>query len=336
MKIDQELFLRMLATESTSGMERALSEYLAEAMKTPHNTLERYEVGDGTENLLFSWGEPAIVFCSHMDTVPPYIPTTVEDLPDGDVLFRGRGTCDAKGQLIALYSACLELERKGETGFGLLLVSGEETGSFGAKAFRTQHPGGRVVIVGEPTDNCMASASKGTKSFALTFHGRSCHSGYPEMGESAVEHFVDFMQKLRSADFPEDPVLGKTTYNVGKLLSDNPQNILSDKLTCRVYFRTTPVSDKAVCDFMSEVPHADVQAFGGDTPMEYLTLEGFRTKAIAFGSDAPQLSNFGEKILCGPGSILVAHRAEEQVLLSELEEAADNYVEMYEILKNEK
>lgn len=323
----------MLGIESTSGVERTLSERLAVRLKTPGCTLARYEVGDGTENLLFVWGDPQIVFCTHMDTVPPFIPPTVEELPDGDLLFKGRGTCDAKGQIIALYTACLELEARGCKDFGLLLLSGEETGSFGAKAFRTQHPGGKVVIVGEPTDGCMASASKGTKSFGLTFKGVSSHSGYPENGASAVERFVDFASSLRTADIPSDPVLGRTTWNIGKLTSDNPQNILSDRLDCRVYFRTTFASDAAVCELMKDVPHAEVTAYGGDTPMEYLTLEGFRTKTIAFGSDAPQLSNYENKILCGPGSILVAHRPEECIRLSEIQEAADNYVEMYNKLK---
>ena len=332
---DTDLYMAMLSTESTSGKERALSEYLATQFSSvPGAVLTRYEVGDGTENLLLSWGEPQTVFCSHMDTVPPYIPPTTETLPDGDIMFHGRGTCDAKGQIIALYTACQELARRGETGFGLLLLSGEETGSYGAKAFRTQHKGGRTVIVGEPTDGCMVSASKGTKSFGLTFHGKAFHSGYPEMGDSAVLHFTDFVQRLQEARLPEDTLLGPTTWNIGKLSSDNPQNILSERLDCRLYFRTTFASDEAVKKMMESVPYADVKAYGGDTPMEYLTLDGFRTKTVAFGSDAPQLTNYENKILCGPGSILVAHRPEESIRLSEIREAAENYVRMFEILKN--
>lgn len=318
-----------------------MSGFLADALKTDKCTLERFEVGDGTENLLFSWGKPTIVFCTHMDTVPPYIAPSIEDA-DGETVFHGRGTCDAKGQIIALYSACLELERQGCSDFGLLLLSGEETGSYGAKAFRTQHKGGKVVIVGEPTDNCMVSASKGTKSFALTFNGKSFHSGYPEMGESAVNTFTAFVEELKKVQWPEDERLGNTTWNIGKLSSANPQNILSEKLECRLYFRTTFASDAIVPEYVKKTaekagtiegkPRIEVQAYGGDTPMEYLTLEGFPTKTVAFGSDAPQLSNFEKKILCGPGTILVAHRPEEYVRLSDLEQATANYVRMYHML----
>lgn len=360
MRMDTELFLDMLKIDSTSGKEAGLADFLAERLLTPHCCVEKYDVGDGTVNLLFSWGKPEVVFCSHLDTVPPYIQPTIE----GDIV-KGRGSCDAKGQVFAMYEACKVLESKGYDGFGLLLLAGEETGSFGARTFREQHPGAEWVIVGEPTDNCMASASKGTKSFEVTFEGKAFHSGYPEYGMSAIEMFNDFMNALRSICFPYDDLLGNTTWNVGKLVSDNPQNILSDRLSCRVYFRTTFESDEMVCNVMKNIAGEDarlrfgrrraqdgsdvvakeaaqwqknmkVRAFGGDTPTRYETLEGFPTKPVAFGSDAPQLTNFRRKILCGPGSILVAHRPEEYIVLADLETAKDNYVRMYETLVNSK
>ena len=356
--MDLGLFLEMLEIDSTSGRESGFADFLAERLLTPDCHVEKYDVGDGTKNLLFSWGKPEIVFCSHIDTVPPYIPPVV----DGEII-RGRGSCDAKGQVFAMYEACKILKAKGYDGFGLLLLAGEETGSFGAKSFRGQHPGAEWVIVGEPTDNCMTSASKGTKAFEVSFEGKAFHSGYPQYGLSAVDMFNDFMNALRSIVFPVDDVLGDTTWNIGKLSSDNPQNILSDRLTCRVYFRTTFESDEMVCNVMKNIAGENarlrfgrrrvqdgsdivgkdvavwqkcmtVNALGGDAPMRYETLEGFETKSVAFGSDAPQLTNFRRKILCGPGSILVAHRPEEHISLSDLEAAVENYVHMYETLVN--
>ena len=337
MDIDIDLFMRMLSIDSTSSKERGFADFLEKEFGSGKCTVSRFEVGDGTVNLLLSWGHPGIVFCSHLDTVPPYIPPTVENDADG-IIVRGRGSCDAKGQIFSMYSACRELEKRGYDGFGLLLLAGEETGSFGAKSFRDAHPGGRYVIVGEPTDGKMVSASKGTKSFRITIKGKSFHSGYPQYGESAVEKFVDFMNRLRATEFPEDPLLGKTTWNVGKLSSDNPQNILSPQVSFRLYFRTTFVSDEAVCRTLDSWKADDVlvESFGGDTPMHYLTLEGFETTTVSFGSDAPQLSNFSEKILCGPGSILVAHTPDEYIRLSDIRTAADNYVRMFELLRERK
>ena len=178
----------------------------------------------------------------------------------------------------------------------------------------------------------MVSASKGTKRFNLTFTGKAFHSGYPERGVSAVELFVDFMNALRGAHFPEDPVLGPTNWNVGELYSDNPQNILSPSLTCRLYFRTTFASDAAVSAWMlaQASDRLQVEAFGGDAPAHYLTLPGFPTASVAFGSDAPHLTGFADKVICGPGSIAVAHRDDEFLLFADLEQAINNYVKIYE------
>ncbi len=320
-----ELFREILSFDSTSGRERELGEWLAAHLEAP--SVETFEVGDGTLNVLLRWGEPRVVFCSHMDTVPPYLPPVF-----GADRVCGRGTCDAKGQFYAMYRACRRLAEAGRSGFALLILSGEETGSWGAKAFAKTDFRAPLLVVGEPTDNCMVSASKGTKRFNLTFRGKPFHSGYPEHGVSAVELFVDFMNGLRAAGFPEDPLLGATTWNVGKLVSDNPQNILSPELNCRLYFRTTFASDAAVTAWMRSqaCDTLQVEEFGGDAPARYLTLPGFPQKTVAFGSDAPHLTNFRDKIICGPGSITVAHRDDEYLAFEDLEQAITNYVSIYE------
>ena len=398
--MNTDFFIEMLQIDSTTGRERELADFLAQRMAGEGRRVEMFEVesmaGDCPQgcgapvNLMVSWGQPKVVFCTHLDTVPPYIAPSVETLENGDLVVRGRGSCDAKGQIFSMWEACLELERRGCTDFALLLLAGEETGSFGAKAFSSMMTGtasdrvinrassdaavgpgicaskyGKddwVIVVGEPTDNCMATAAKGTKSFEVTFEGKAFHSGYPQYGCSAVEMFGDFLNALRSVVFPKDEILGDTTWNIGKLSSDNPQNILSDHLTCRVYFRTTFESDEMVCNVMKNMAGPDarlrfgrrrvqdgsdivakevapwqkamsVKAYGGDAPTMYETLEGFQTKPVAFGSDAPQLKCFDRKILCGPGSILVAHRPEEHIMLSDIETAVGNYVRMYGLLQ---
>lgn len=333
-----ENFLNLLAIDSTSGKEDRLAEYLAYAFATARSQIRLMDVGDGTRNLFLTWGEPKLVFCTHLDTVPPFIPPTAQPLPDGDILIRGRGACDAKGQIFAMYQACLELEEEGYTDYGLLLVSGEETGSHGAKQVNNQMDGGEYLIVGEPTDNRMVSASKGTKAYGITITGRSAHSGYPEHGISAVSRFVEFVNRLTAVRFPEDPLLGPTTWNIGCLESPNPQNILSDRLTFRLYFRTTFASDETVVrtleNFRNE--YTDIQAYGGDTPSRYFVPDGFETTTVAFGNDAPHIRNFRQKMLCGPGSILVAHTDSESILLSELRRATDQYKQVYRQLVNAK
>ena len=373
--MDIRFYMDMLGIDSTSGRERGLADFLAESMMTDRNTLRRFDIEsmradtpEGCEvpqNLFFSWGTPKVIFCSHLDTVPPYIAPHI----DGSMA-TGRGTCDAKGQIFAMWEACKAMEDMGMTDFGLLLLAGEETGSFGAKAFNSvistsssvisseaEISPDAWVIVGEPTDNCMATAEKGTKSYDITFTGKSCHSGYPELGASAIMYFNDFVNALRSIVFPVDEVLGETTWNIGDLVSANPQNILSDRLTCRIYFRTTFESDEMVRNIMKNIAGPDarlrfgrpavqdgsdivaksvapwqeamsVNLRGGDAPTRFEVLDGFPVKAVAFGSDAPVLKCFRHRILCGPGSIHVAHRPDEHINIEDIETAIHNYIKM--------
>ena len=414
--MDFGFFKELLSIDSTSGKEREVALWLHRRLEAPQKEL--MEVGDGTLNLLLSWGTPRVVFCTHMDTVPPYIaPVFPEDIitdgtpfaslspapptffeggsapllsPCGSrpsmssdnvqghglrrrsaercgssaepIVVKGRGACDAKGQILALYTACKALEAEECTDFGLLLLAGEETGSWGAKAFSKTGFEAPFLIIGEPTENKVVSASKGTLSYDLTFTGEAFHSGYPQYGVSAVELFNQFYNALKAQDFGVDPELGETTWNVGLLHSDNPQNILSPELTCRVYFRTTFVSHQAVQDWMEQWSEAmpaaagrpypgfcdskniegekaagdsrgqrplKATARGGDRPARYVTLPGFPSAPAAFGSDAPHLTGFGHKIICGPGSIRHAHRPDEQITVEELSTAVSQYIRMY-------
>lgn len=353
---DIGIFMEILSIDSTSSKEAAVADYMECVLGHNAEKVEKFEIGDGTFNLLLSWGDPKIIFCSHMDTVPPYFPP---ELSKG--VIRGRGSCDAKGQILAMYKACTLLASEGCTDFGLLLLAGEETGSYGAKDFAVKHPGAEYLVVGEPTDNKMVTSAKGTKAYELEFKGVPFHSGYPEHGLSAVNMFSDFMNALRSIGFPVDEELGETTWNIGCLKSDNPQNIISDRLTCRLYFRTTFASDEIVCNVMkniageqaklrfgrkkaqdgSDLAAKDVATWqksltvtplGGDTPTRFNVLDGFPVTTVAFGSDAPHLTNFKKKILCGPGSILVAHTADEHISIEEMEEAVKNYIKIYKTI----
>ncbi len=357
--LDLDLFREILSFDSTSGSEQPLLDRLLAVLPqafSPHHsgTCPGNLTTDGSHWLLLSRGTPKVVFCTHIDTVPPYIPPVFIGAdgqpckPQDAVEIRGRGTCDAKGQALAMLTACRQLAEEGCNEFALLLVTGEETGSFGAKAFAKTDFQAPFLIIGEPTENKMVSASKGTKAYQLTFRGEAFHSGYPQFGRSAVDAFVDFCNDLKAQDFGVDPLLGATTWNIGRLSSDNPQNILSPELTCRLYFRTTFVSDEAVQRWMEKIPgqarndsngarndsnaNVTVEALGGDTPAKYVTLEGFEAAPVAFGSDAPHLTNFPHKIICGPGSIRHAHRDDEHILVRDLELAVTQYIRMYHLL----
>ena len=124
-------FLKIMAINSTTGNEKKLINYILKNCK-PKGAKIDVLGSDPTKrcqtSLFFKWGKPKIIFCTHLDTVPPYIPPRKKK----NTIY-GRGAVDAKGQIITMLNVCEELYKEKQNDFGLLLLAGEETDSAGAK-----------------------------------------------------------------------------------------------------------------------------------------------------------------------------------------------------------
>ncbi len=327
--ITEEL-VKIMNIDSTSGKEVELARYIADNCHVPGAILEIQDVGDGSINLFYRWGKPEIIFCTHLDTVPPYIePVT------GNGRVSGRGACDAKGQIITALNVCRDLFNEGETNFGLLLVSGEETGSKGAKVANNLVKGCKYVIIGEPTENKLIKAGKGIQLYDVQIRGVSCHSGYPQLGDDAINRMRQFLNRLAAADFPSDPVLGPTTFNIGQLSSDNAYNVLPDLVSFKIYFRTTPASSDLIENILETVAgdRTTITKTREDKPFEYFHIDGFDSDIVAFGCDGPCLTNLGKCLLYGPGSIKVAHTENEFITLSDIEKGITDLKHIFKTLK---
>src|ERR1700690_4147152 len=130
--------------------------------------------------------QPQVVFSTHMDTVPPFIPSW----EDATCIY-GRGSCDAKGIIAAQIAAAERLRQEGIP-VGLLFLVGEERDSLGAKAANEYAAKDRshrckYLVNGEPTENLIALASKGTLRVEVIAAGRMAHSAYRDLGDSAIE-----------------------------------------------------------------------------------------------------------------------------------------------------
>src|SRR5262249_13320369 len=158
------------------------------------------------------------------DTVPPP-PPAIPVREDGDFLY-GRGACDAKGIIAAMLEAGERLRRSGVFNFGYLFVVGEETDSAGAKTANLLKWDTEFVIVGEPTQNQLARAQKGTLMVRLNVAGRAAHSGYPEFGVSAIRNLISILEDCEKADWGDDPVLGNGTFNTGVFHGGEAANIV--------------------------------------------------------------------------------------------------------------
>ena len=263
---------------------------------------------------------PEVVFSTHMDTVPPFIPSS----EDRDRVY-GRGSCDAKGIIAAQVAAAERLKQDG-IGAGLLFLVGEERDSLGAKVANEQSHGSRFLINGEPTENRLASASKGTLRVEVIAKGRMAHSAYPELGESAIDKLLEALHRLRNVKLPTAEGIGPSTVNIGVIEGGRAPNVIPDHARAKLLYRLVGPSDQLRRDIVEAVGDLAQVDFTLEIPFLRLrTLAGLPTMVAAFTTDIPALSNWGEPLLLGPGSIQVAHTAGEYVEKEQLSDAVDLY-----------
>ncbi len=314
----------LIDIESTTGQEGPVARVLAEYLRgRGYSVLEQPVAGDRI-NVVAAVGEPALVFSTHFDCVPPFFPSRVE----GGIL-HGRGACDAKGILAAQVAAAERLRAAGETRIGLVFVAGEERGSDGAKAANTIASQSKYLINGEPTELKLGLATRGCFRVRLTAHGKAAHSGYPQLGESAIEKLLDVLLSLRTADWPADPELGRTHYTVGLITGGVAPNVIPPHAEAEVFFRTVGEHDALRATLHAVVAgRVDVQEILELPAVRLHTVPGFETEVFAYFSDVPFLSQWGTPLLLGPGTIHVAHTDHEHVAIADLERAVDMYADL--------
>ena len=264
--------------------------------------------------------KPTIVFSTHMDTVPPFIPSS----EDATRIY-GRGSCDAKGIIAAQIAAAERLREQG-IHVGLLFLVGEERNSLGAQVANEHSPGCKFLVNGEPTENRMATASKGTLRVNVIAEGRMAHSAYPELGDSAIDKLLEALHRLRAMKLPVAEGIGPCTLNIGVIEGGRAPNVIPDKARAQILYRLIgpteqlrreveqAVAGLAKVEFILEIPFLRLR-----------TLDGLPTMVAAFTTDIPALTNWGEPLLIGPGSIHVAHTEGEYIEKQQLLDAVDVY-----------
>jgi acetylornithine deacetylase len=317
-----KLTRRLIDIESISGNEGAVGAEIYDELCRLGYTAHKMPVAHERFNVVATLDErqPDIVFSTHMDTVPPFIPSS----EDHDNVY-GRGSCDAKGIIAAQIAACQCLRKEGMP-VGMLFLVGEERDSLGAKVANESPMGCRFLINGEPTENKIAVASKGALRLQLTAQGRMAHSAYPELGESAIEKLVTALDLLRKMELPVNPEVGPCTVNIGLIEGGRAPNVIPDYARAQLLYRlvgpsealrqliTKTVEGLAEADFVLEIPF-----------MKLRTVPGVESMVAKFTTDIPGLTKWGTPVLLGPGSIHVAHTDREYISKKQLHDAVDLY-----------
>lgn len=319
--------------ESTTYHEGAVGDFLADFLARHGWEVEKTAVPQPAESVEAGprWNvyagiagqTPDLVFSTHMDTVPPYIPFR----EDADFLY-GRGVTDAKGIIAAQVAAAKALRTVGFR-IGLLFVSGEERDSAGAIVANLAPKGSRFLINGEPTDNRLALASKGALRAAFKSTGKMAHSAYPELGESAVHKLIEALAKVLALPLPSLEGIGPSTLNIGQIRGGHAPNVIADKAEAQVLVRLVGDSAPMRAALVNAAAGLAEVEFTLDTPFVRMrAIEGLPTMIAKFSTDIPQLTHWGEPLLLGPGSIHVAHTPFEKLAKKELLEAVELYIQV--------
>jgi acetylornithine deacetylase len=314
----------LIDIDSTTGQEGAVARVLADYLRGRGYAVLEQPLDGGRFNVIAAAGEPAVAFSTHFDCVPPFYPSRVVD-----GVLHGRGACDAKGILAAQVAAAERLRAEGETRTALVFVAGEERGSDGARAANTIASPTRYLINGEPTELKLGLATRGCFRVRLTARGRAAHSGYPALGESAIEKLIDVLHALRTATWPADALLGVTHYTVGLISGGVAPNVIPPHAEAEVFFRTVGAHDALRATLAGVVAgRVEVTEILELPAVRLHTLPGFETDVFAYFSDVPFLTAWGTPLLFGPGTIHVAHTDHEHVAVADLHRAVDLYADL--------
>ncbi|HED65585.1 MAG TPA: M20/M25/M40 family metallo-hydrolase [Planctomycetes bacterium] len=318
-----DTLLDWIDLESITGNEGDYGDALVRQLESIGFAAEKQFVEGGRFNVLARAGDPAVVFCTHLDTVPPWFGPSRE----GGVV-RGRGACDAKGPALAMIEAARRVVESGEERIGFLFTVGEETDGAGAR-FADEHRCApwqpRFTIVGEPTENEFIRGGKGVYKCELHARGVAGHSSQP-VGPSAIHELVSAIGAMLSDSWGEHPVFGEGTINFGEIRGGLAANVVAPEAVASVLVRAVEdpeIVEERLRSHLGE--NVELISGKGYGPIAFHVPEGREGPVVAFGTDAPFLRGWGTPLLYGPGSIRDAHTDHELVTVASFERAVADY-----------
>jgi acetylornithine deacetylase/succinyl-diaminopimelate desuccinylase len=354
-------------TENPPGHEVEAAEFLAGLFRAEQFVTEIDQYKPGRANIvarLENGDGPVFAFNTHMDVVPAGEGWSGDpfELRERDGKLFGRGSCDAKGPLIAMVEAMRLLKAQRASWRGTLLgvfVGDEEVASEGAKHYAALRPKVDFAVIGEPTSNSTVIAHKGSLRPWVRIHGVSAHSGTPDAGDNAIykaARFIAMVEKSHrdTVRHRTHPLVGGASLTITRAKAGTADNVLPDSCDLLLDRRMVPGEDEAVViaelqDLLKRAgAEAEVRAeivdfkptTGGatetaaDHPIAIASLAASKrhgakiTEPQGFqgGCDLVHFRNAGAQgTVIGPGSLALAHKPDEYVPVDELVTASMIY-----------
>ena len=347
--------LDMLDIYSPSGKEEDIQLYLEETLTSAGFSVERQAVEHERYNLRVTMGsgEPGLYLVGHVDTVPAWDLEEFGAHEEGDAI-RGLGSADMKGGCAAMLEAWLALADalppEERPALGLLLVVGEEENGDGSATFLEQcRP--PWVVIGEPTGLAACFAHYGYLEAGFVTRGRRSHSSLPELGHNAVESMLRLLLHLGSSPL-FDRERGEIVYSIREMSSSRAGFVVPDRCETWIDLHLPPGMDpvtlqasiRSIADeAVRFIPELDMELnfdfaspgydLGNASKAAGLLRDVYPRLGRALGLDAFRSHSDGNlffaagsrPIILGPGSLENAHTPDEQVIFSEVTDAARIY-----------
>jgi acetylornithine deacetylase/succinyl-diaminopimelate desuccinylase len=308
---------------------------------------------------------PSLAWNGHLDTVPAGADDTWSHPPFGGVIdggrLIGRGASDMKGPVASALAAAAAIRRAGiELGgsFVFHLAADEEFG--GIHGTQVLWEGGHLdqdaAIVGEPSELQLGLAERGGCWITLTAHGKAAHGSTPNLGVNAITSMAKLLPRLGEA-LPdvEHPLVGRPTVNPALIEGGSAPNVVPDRCVVDVDRRVIPGEtdpeavrapfvrlverlrreDPAIDIDVAVREWTDAAEAPADSTIADVTRAALRAETGVPASDRGFTGITDARfyinqasiptVILGPGSLTVAHTADEWVAVDELVTAARAY-----------
>jgi len=340
------LLQQMIAISSESKEESAVADFLERFIEINGYVASRKNNNIWVMSSGFDVSRPTILLNSHIDTVKPVLGWSRNPLMpaiENGKLY-GLGSNDAGASVVSLLFAFFSLTKQQQSYNLIFGASAEEeiSGVNGLECLLKELPVIDFAIVGEPTGMNMAVAEKGLMVLDCTVYGKAGHAARDE-GDNAIYKAIKDIDWFRSYQYEKrSELLGRVKMTVTQINSGTQHNVIPDKCTFVVDVRSNEMYSNQ--EILSEIiNHVDCEVqprstrlSSSATPLNHAVVKrGLELNRTLFGS--PTLSDQSlmpfASIKMGPGKSSRSHTADEYILVSEIDEAIDVYIQLLDGLK---
>jgi len=346
-------------TQNPPGRELECAQYILQEMLAMGCRAEAVDVGEGRTNVagIFENGPgPVFAFNTHIDVVPAGDGWSSDPfaLREADGKLYGRGACDAKGPMTAMLEAMRLMIETPDLWSGTLMgvfVADEEVGSIGAKTYIKTASAVDFCAVGEPTSCTTVTAHKGSVRPVVRVHGKSAHSGMPDLGVNAVLKSAPLLERIvqehERVKHKTHNLVGEASLTVVRVKGGTADNVVPAYCDITLDRRMVPgeVEEEVLADLGKMIDAAAAEAGtkaeivgyspttgpATETPADDPIVQAAQSACLLHNGHHSDISGFqggcdlvhfrklgATGIVLGPGSLQVAHQPNEFVPIDEL------------------